>query len=200
MPEIGGEVGKERSLGALLKTGQTTQYEGYLDDGYYHKGLSKQYTVLTLGQYSLTTNITVNGKTDAHSNNCVYDQRTKLMWSRYVSGSVGPGSDGKLPWTTNGNGEGIFAYVAAANAAKLGGYSDWKIPNIFELESLQHLEVPKGIPDATAFPTWDLAGYTWSSTTLPQFITHALGVYFRAGRGATDEKIVNWFACLVRGG
>ena len=38
-------------------------------------------------------------KRESHSNNAVLDQRTGLMWSRYVSGAkVGPASDGKLAW------------------------------------------------------------------------------------------------------
>jgi len=41
----------------LLKTGQTTQYNSELDDGYYETGVAKEYTVLTAGQYSGTTNI-----------------------------------------------------------------------------------------------------------------------------------------------
>src|SRR3990167_10979170 len=92
--------------GLLLKTGQTTSYgsgDG-VDDGGLEKGLSKSYSVLTAGQYAGTTDITINSKTDEHSNNCVVDLNTRLMWSRYVSASVGPASDGLLPWTTTGSG------------------------------------------------------------------------------------------------
>ena len=46
------EIGELRKKGRLLKTGQTTQYGGYKDDGYYQKGLSKKYTILTGGQYA----------------------------------------------------------------------------------------------------------------------------------------------------
>ena len=122
---------KDAGLARLLQTGQVTSYGSGtgVDDGALQKGRSKSYTILTTGQYSGTTNITINAKTDAHSNNCVVDNRTKLMWSRYVSASVGPASDGKIPWTTKGSVEGIFTYVAAANAATLAGYSDWRIPN-----------------------------------------------------------------------
>ncbi len=43
--------------GLLLKTGQTIQYGGELDDGYYRKGLDPSLTVLTTGQYAGTFNI-----------------------------------------------------------------------------------------------------------------------------------------------
>lgn len=200
MGEIGGEIGKERILGGLLKTGQTTQYGGYEDDGYFEKGLSKQYTILTAGQYAGTTNITLNAKTDAHSNNCVYDRRTKLMWSRYVVGSVGPASGGKLPWTTNVNGEGIFAYAAAANAAKLGGYDDWRVPNWLELTSLLDMEYPNAAPDAIAFPGWPTTDWFWTSTASPTITTYAIIGRFNYGTTEQADKIQNFYIAIVRGG
>ena len=111
--------GKTFGRNRMLKTGQTTVYVAG-DDGTYQAGDAKRYSVLTAGQYAGTTNITLNGKTDSHSNNVVRDLNTGLMWSRYALASVGPNSNGTLPWTTNANGEGIFAYCAAANAAGLG--------------------------------------------------------------------------------
>src|SRR4030042_159510 len=200
MPGIGGEIGKDRILGGLLKTGQTTRYGGYEDDGYFEKGLSKRYTILAAGQYAGTTDITLNAKTDAHSNNCVYDQRTKLMWSRYAVGSVGPGSDGKLPWTTNGNGEGIFAYVAAANAAKLGGYDDWRVPNAQELPSLLNYQGDNAKPDPTSFPDFNITDYYWTSTTLPNATSDANLVSFNWGIVPSVGKATLAFLLLVRGG
>jgi hypothetical protein len=44
-------------MARVLKTGQTTQYSSELDDGYYQTGITKDYTVLTAGQYSGTTNV-----------------------------------------------------------------------------------------------------------------------------------------------
>lgn len=194
------EIGESRKLGGLLKTGQTTQYGGYLDDGYYQKGLSKRYSILTGGQHAVTTSITLNAKTDAHSNNCVYDRRTKLMWSRYVVESVGPSSDGKLPWTTNGNGEGIYPFVAAVNVAALGGYTDWRIPNDLELINLRDMEQPNAAPDAAAFPGWPTSDYFWSSTTLPYAVDYAMIVNFNNGYVLNDNKTGIRLVALVRGG
>jgi len=182
----------------LLQTGQTTQYGGYPDDGYYQKGISKSYTVLTTGQYAGTTAITINSKTDTHSNNCVFDNRTRLMWSRYVSASVGPTSNGLLPWTTNANGEGIFAYVAVANAASLSGYADWKIPNIFELFSLAKYEVPNSVPNSVAFPSFPTS-IVWVSTTVTTGTTYATRVNFANGLSGQNLKTENYYCLLVRG-
>lgn len=184
----------------LLKTGQTTSYGSGtgVDDGAYERGIAKSYTVLTTGQYSGTTNITINSKTDAHSNACVLDNNTGLMWSRTVSGSVGPASNGLLPWTTNGSNEGIFPYVAAANAASLAGYSDWRIPNIYELVSIADYEAGTAAPDATAFPTWPVAGL-YSSTTQPNNTANALSFLYASGAMNISAKTGTLQVALVRG-
>jgi len=192
-----------RKRGYLLKTGQTTSYGSGagVDDGAYEVGIAKRYTVLTTGQYSGSTNVTVNGKTDAHSNACVEDANTRLMWSRTVSASVGPTSTGALPWTTTGSGgtaEGIFPYVAAANAAALAGYSDWRIPNDVELQSLREMEAPNANPDATAFPTgWNVT--VWSSTTQPNNSINAMAALFSSGANSNITKTTANFCALVRG-
>ena len=189
----------------LLKTGQTTSYGSGagVDDGAYEIGIAKSYTVLTTGQYSGTTNITVNTKTDAKSNACVICVigNTGLMWSRTVSASVGPTSTGALPWTTTGSGgtaEGIFPYVAAANSAALAGYSDWRIPNDLELQSLREMEAPNANPDSTAFPTgW--TGTVWSSTTQPNNTANAMATIFSSGTNGSPVKTTANFCALVRG-
>ena len=70
------------------------------DDGAKQKGVTRPtYNVLIAGQYSATSDIVINGKTHALSNNCVIDERTGLMWARYVpDGDIGPTTDGKLFW------------------------------------------------------------------------------------------------------
>lgn len=86
----------------LLKTGQIISYHAD-DDGDLELGIAHDYTILSAGQYSGTTNIVINGKTHALSNNCVQDNRTGLMWARYVpNANIGPATDGNLfykQWT-----------------------------------------------------------------------------------------------------
>lgn len=180
----------------LLKTGQTTQYNSELDDGYYEKGTAKSYTVLTTGDYSGTTNVTVNAKTDVKSNNCVEDDNTGLMWSRYVSASVGAGSDGKMKWT--GAADDIFAYCAAANAASLAGHADWRVPNDIELLNLRNMEEPNAAPDGTAFPSWPL-DILWSATTHPPSTASARTVSFNSGNVSSSTKSNSLRVALVRG-
>lgn len=195
-----------RSIGNFeyrtVKTGQTTEYGSGAgaDDGYYEVGLSNRYEVLTAGQYSGTTNITINSKTDAHSNAVVIDHVHKLMWSRTLSASVGPASNGLLPWTTTGSGgtaEGIFPYAAATNAASLAGHNDWRVPNRNEAITLQDMEAANANPDATAFPSgWTTS--VWSSTTVPSNTTLAVNVAFTSGGIAGSAKTNTALCALVR--
>ncbi len=198
-----------REVCKILKTGQVTSYVDYDDAWYANLGLgeAKEYLVLDAvgSQYDGTTNITINGKTDVHSNNCVLDLKTGKMWSRYVSASVGPAADGKLPWTTTGAGataEGIFPYRIAANLALLGGYGDWRVVNREEILSLMGAEV-NTYPDPTAFPVWPNA-YLWTSTTnMDVGVNSAFVMGF--GGGAIgwltwDFKISTYQTILVRGG
>ncbi len=258
----------------LLRTGQTTQYSGELDDGYYEKGLAKAYTIKTTGPYSGTSNIDLihltdttiafaattpgtitdsnnglaifktgdvlivtgsvsnNGtynistgnvagtirtteatvfeaatpsvslaKREALSNNCVLDMNTGLMWARYTSAenaAMGAASDGKMPWM--GKLFDVFQWCAAVNAAALGGYSDWRVPNAFELVSLANIEPPDALPDKTAFPSWYVL-QGWSSTTMPDDTDQALYMIFSTiGRLSNDAKTASHFVTLVRGG
>lgn len=190
-------IGKERQFGQLLKTGQTTQYGSYPDDGDLEKGLSRLYAVLDAGQYAGTVLITLYDKTDLISNNCIYDQRTKLMWSRYPSDGLGPASDGKLPWTTNVNGEGIFPYVALANVAKLAGYSDWRIPNILECFSLVLFEAPAISVDPTAWPL-GLTVSMWSATTRPSSTSNAVSFVGGGNLIGLSLKTATALCLLVR--
>ena len=190
----------------LLATGQTTSYGSGagVDDGGLEKGIVKSYTVLTTGQYSGTTNITINSKTDVHSNGCAIDNNTGLMWSRTVSASVGTASNGLLEWTTTGSGataQGIFPYCLAANTASLAGYADWRVPNTFELLSLADYEATTAAPNATAFPSFPAAGADlyWSSTTRVNSTTSALNIQYLSGLQGTALKTLTAFCVLVRG-
>jgi hypothetical protein len=175
----------------LLKTGQTTQYVAG-DDGGLEKGVARSFTILDTGQYDLTTNITLNGLTDVHSNNCVQDNVTGLMWSRYASASVGPdggkGSIGMLPWTTNGSGEGIFTYVAAANTANLAGHNDWRIPNLYETVTIEEFLT------GTCLLT-DIWQAFWSSTTVPSAQANA----YRFDMANFVKTDIGIWCLLVRG-
>lgn len=188
-------------MGLLLKTGQTTQYSSKEDDGYFKKGLARDYTVLTAEQYSGTTEITLNAKTHNLSNNCVMDNRTGLMWARYVPvGDIGPDSNGKLLWLDDVNDEDIFDFADEANAQELGGHDDWRVPNLLEAVSLIETFQNPAI-DGVAFPS-SPSDSIWTSTTNRATTTDALRVYLGIYPAtSTGTKTTGKYYCrLVRGG
>jgi hypothetical protein len=92
----------------------------------------------------------------------------------------------------------IYSYVAAMNAASLGGYTDWRIPSDLELVGLRDMEAPSAVPNATAFPSWP-ADYVWSSTTAPANTTGAVSVVFGQGYASYVNKSGVYYAAFLRG-
>lgn len=93
----------------------------------------------------------------------------------------------------------IFAYCAAANAATLGGYSDWRIPEDIELRSLCNMEPGDAMPDSTAFPVWTAGDYYWSSVAYPGSAANAMFVVFNFGGISYSNKSTLYYCSLVRG-
>ena len=105
----------------------------------------------------------------------VYDENTRLTWQRSPDtngdGSITTGD--KLTWTQ------AQAYPATLNAARYGGYTDWRLPTIKELYSL------------ISFDGTDPSGYTGTDTSgLKPFIDTD---YFRFAYGETGagERIID---------
>ncbi len=103
------------------------------------------------------------------------------------------------------------AKVDALNADSFAGFSDWRLPNIRELQTL----VAHGVRDPATHPTFDAActdgcnllgcsctnpGYHWSSTTCLEVPNQAWSINFYAGETTRLPKANAATARAVRGG
>jgi len=94
----------------------------------------------------------------------VTDTETDLMWDRCLLGTTGldcdiEGAPLSLNWPF------ALQQVVLSNASSHRGYSDWRLPNIQELESIIDLSREDPAFDTTAFPGSQAASELWSSTT-----------------------------------
>ena len=206
---------------ALPATGQTTSYEA-ADDGAVKAG----------GALSYTDN----------GDGTVTDNNTKLMWEKKdddSGDSLHYYGDDNYPWTgtcqdnstvcgtdadcslvsgtakcTAGNGTQytIFQWVAQLNAVAFAGHTDWRIPNVKELENILDYGTSQPAVVNTAFNNSCTSGctvtscsctstaFTWSSTTSAGISYDAFGVDFGQGLVFNNGKTNGGSVRAVRGG
>jgi hypothetical protein len=104
----------------------------------------------------------------------VRDHLTGLMWTQNADWAAG-----KVDWE---------AALLQSGSCKEGGYTDWRLPNRFELESLLDMNqaqpaLAKGHPFDHVRPT-----YYWTATTPANNEDHAWVVHFFIGFVTTDDK------------
>ena len=186
-------------FGMMLKTGQTTCFDnattpipcaGTLQDGELRKGLSRVYV--------------------DHGDGTITDTKTGLMWEKESDdGSIHDGDD-RYGWTA------AFTKVATLNATSFAGYTDWRLPNAIELQSLMDygtvtdaLSIPAVSPP---FNTGCVPGCTvltcschkyvfyWTSTTTAADRRYAFGGWFSQGKLIEQFKTNPLSVRAVRGG
>ena len=196
---------------AFPATGQTTKYV-VGDDGDIKAGAALSY--MDNGDGTVTDNNTKlmwekkdEASSDLHNVNNTYpwsglcqDNLTPCGTSADCTGVSGTA----LCTATDGQGTGltIFQWVAQLNAAAFAGHTDWRVPNVKELQSI----VDYGTFDpavATAFNTNCSTGCTlttcsctqsglyWSATTLAASPFFAWGVFFDQGLESFGFKVSN---------
>lgn len=94
----------------------------------------------------------------------------------------------------------IFSLSAAARVAGLGGYTDWRNPNYFELVGLLDMEATTSAPDATAFPSWPVNDYLSINNISTDNSTNNKIINYTTGNIGNANKATGvYYASLVRG-
>jgi formylglycine-generating enzyme required for sulfatase activity len=91
------------------------------------------------------------------------------------------------------------AALAYANSSTLAGKSDWRLPNVKELQSLNDVTVAKPSFNKIYFPNVS-SGNFWSSTTMYNTAAKAWNINVDYGIVSYDDKTALAGALLVRGG
>ena len=153
----------------LLKTGQTSVYWTG-DDASKNKGKAFSYT-------------------DSTSSNSVTDNVTGLMWAKSYNGA-GCRNGSTLNW---------YSAVSWAVGLTFDGYSDWRLPNITELQSIVVRDTTPGSPYINKTYFMVISGTYWSSTTYPPSVSYAMTEPFTLSV-STATKGVYYAVRAVRGG
>ncbi len=107
-----------------------------------------------------------------------------------------------LQWQDNAIGERMTwesAIDYCENTLELGGYGDWRLPNINELKSI--VDRSRYNPSiVSAFTKTSSSNYYWSSTTYRSYSNYAWIVYFNNGNVYNNAKSNNNFVRCVRAG
>lgn len=134
----------------------------------------------------------------ANADGTVTDSTTNLVWDQCAYGLTGStcasGSAFYGDWPS------ALAQASAANTAVYKGFSDWRMPNKNELESIVKIDAQAPAIDATAFPSTPTSDWFWTSTTFAVNPADAWIVFFDAGWSVAYGKDFNGFVRLVRSG
>jgi hypothetical protein len=178
-----------------LKTGQTICYAtngsvidcaGTSQDAETQKGVARSFT--------------------DNGDGTVTDNQTGLMWEKIsMDGSIHDRST-SYTWATA-----VTTKIATLNSTSFAGYSDWRLPNRFELETLVNL----GAVNPATYSAFNTAcdfGCTvescsctrlysyWSSSTYQNGTSNAWYVYFADGENSTGPKTGTLPVRAVRAG
>jgi hypothetical protein len=111
----------------------------------------------------------------------VTDNDTGLMWQKEDDGVT-------KTWES-----------AICEGLSLGGYTDWRLPNIKELESITDDTKNSPAIDSTYFTNTNSSDY-WSSTTTAENTSSAWHVNFYSGSVNSSYKSGGYYVRCVRGG
>ncbi|WP_200154164.1 InlB B-repeat-containing protein, partial [Chromatium okenii] len=125
----------------------------------------------------------------------VSQTNTALMWAKCSEGQTDNGTECvgtamEKSWS---------AALTAANDSLLADYSDWRLPNVKELQALADHNVYYPAINNNYFPNTPIA-YFWSSSPHAYYLNEAWFVHFDTGYVRHKVRSNNYKVRLVRGG
>lgn len=189
----GSNLGDCESLIGVLKTGQTACYTaggavtacaGTGQDGEIQAGVPRSFT--DNGDGTVTDNVTGLMWEKLSDDGSIHDKDTQYNWTNAIAGKI-----------------------ATLNSTAFGGYTDWRLPNYYELQTLIHLgdSAPAVYPE---FNTGCVAGCAtcsctrlnayWSSSTFDQARGSGWEINFDDGTSFINPKGNGSYVRAVRGG
>jgi hypothetical protein len=134
-----------------------------------------------------------------NANGTVKHIKTGLLWKQCLEGLSGSGcSTGVVSQPS------WASALSAATSSTFAGFSDWRLPNKRELESLVENTCYSPAINTAAFPEngvfINLNEETWTSTTAHGEPAFAINVGFRFGTTNSEAKTGTNLVRLVRGG
>ncbi len=124
----------------------------------------------------------------------VKDNVTGLIWEvKTTDGSIHD-KDNTYTWYDTED------YIQVLNSANFGGYSDWRLPTIKELTTIENFATYNPIINTAYFPNTN-SDYFWSDTTVAVNPDYAWGTHFSWGHGHSLSKSdASYYVRAVRGG
>jgi len=187
--------------GRPLRTGQTTCWDsagnvivcaGTAQDGELRPGLAHVYV--------------------DNGNGTITEQKTGLTWEKLSDDGSIHDKDNKYTWAD------AFGKVDDLNTSAFAGFTDWRLPSLFELNTLVNLGNNTRPAVSAVFNTncganssgnlgctvttcsCTVPNFYWSSSTYTEDPQAAWFVYFTVGYDGANEKIGQTYARAVRGG
>ena len=128
-----------------------------------------------------------------HGDGTVTDKQTGLMWQKCTLGLTGASCAAGIALTLTWQ-----AALASANNNTDNGYSDWRVPNKNELESLAEQACQGPAINKTVFPATVSNSY-WSSSPYAYYNSYAWIVNFSYGNVDSNDRSYSGYVRLVRG-
>ena len=135
-----------------------------------------------------------NERYEVHADGTVTDTATGLMWLQCSLGQ--DPSDNCSGSATEYNWQ---EALEAANSYVLDSYTDWRLPNIKELDSLAALDRYDPAINSTVFPNTP-SSYYWSASPYAGSSYNAWLLYFYYGDDYYDYRSKDYHVRLVRSG